>query len=143
MLYGLRYAAAIAAVALSAPLASPAQAQGGVQIGTLTCNAAGSMGFIFGSTNQLACAFSAAGRTEHYNGQISKFGVDIGFTQGGVLVWTVFAPTAQIGPAPSPAPIAAPPPVRRSGSGARSTRWLAAATTRLRCSRSASKAIPG
>ena len=98
MLYGLRYAAAIAAVALAAPLASPAQAQGGVQIGTLTCNAAGSMGFIFGSTNQLACAFSAAGRTEHYNGQISKFGVDIGFTQGGVLVWTVFAPTAQIGP---------------------------------------------
>ena len=71
---------------------------GGVQIGTLTCNAAGSVGFIFGSTNQLACAFSAPGRTEHYTGQISKFGVDIGFTQGGVLVWTVFAPTAQIGP---------------------------------------------
>jgi hypothetical protein len=98
MLYGLRYAAAIAAVALSAPLASPAQAQGGVQIGTLTCNAAGSVGFIFGSTNQLACALSVAGRTERYTGQISKFGVDIGFTQGGVLVWTVFAPTAQIGP---------------------------------------------
>ena len=58
----------------------------------------GSVGFIFGSTNQLACTFSGPGRTEHYAGQISKFGVDIGFTQGGVLVWTVFAPTAQIGP---------------------------------------------
>ena len=97
MISGLRYAAAIAAVALSPPFALPAHAQGGVQVGTLTCNAAGSVGFIFGSTNQLSCTFSAPGRTEHYNGQISKFGVDIGFTQGGVLVWTVFAPTGQLG----------------------------------------------
>jgi uncharacterized protein DUF992 len=96
--YGLRYAAAIAAIALSVPFAAPAHAQGGVQVGTLTCNAAGSVGFIFGSTNQLACTFSGPGLTEHYAGQISKFGVDIGFTQGGVLVWTVFAPTAQLGP---------------------------------------------
>src|SRR3954452_2268085 len=98
MPYRLRYAAAVAAIVLSAPLAAPAHAQGGVQVGTLTCNAAGSVGFIFGSTNQLACSFSAPGRTERYAGQISKFGVDIGFTQGGVLVWTVLAPTAQIGP---------------------------------------------
>ena len=98
MIYGLRYAAAVAALAFSVPFASSAYAQGGVQIGTLTCNAAGSVGFIFGSTNQLACALSAPGRTEHYAGQISKFGVDIGFTQGGVLVWTVFAPTTQIVP---------------------------------------------
>ena len=28
----------------------------------------------FGSTNQLACTFSGPGRTEHYSGQISKFG---------------------------------------------------------------------
>jgi len=98
MISGLRYAAAIAAIAMSAPFATPAQAQGGVQVGTLTCNAAGTVGFIFGSTNQLGCTFSGPGRTEHYAGQISKFGVDIGFTQGGVLVWTVFAPTAQLGP---------------------------------------------
>src|SRR3954469_3042143 len=98
MSVSLRYAAAVAAIVFSAPFAAPAHAQGGVQIGTLTCNAAGSVGIIFGSTNQLACTFSTPGMTEHYNGQISKFGVDIGFTQGGVLVWTVFAPTAQIGP---------------------------------------------
>src|SRR5690242_18684864 len=97
MPYKSRYAAAVAAFALLAPFAPSAYAQGGVQIGTLTCNAAGSVGFIFGSTNQLACTFSAPGRTEHYTGQISKFGVDLGFTQGGVLVWTVFAPTAQLG----------------------------------------------
>jgi hypothetical protein len=98
MVHGLWYAAAVAAVALSMPFASPAQAQGGVQVGTLTCNAAGTVGFIFGSTNQLACTFSAPGRIEHYNGEISKFGVDIGFTQGGVLVWTVLASTAQLRP---------------------------------------------
>ena len=98
MFQGLRYAAAIATVASLLPLAAPAHAQGGVQIGTLSCNASGSVGFIFGSTNQLACTLSAPGRIEHYTGEISKFGVDIGFTQGGVLVWAVFAPTAQIRP---------------------------------------------
>jgi hypothetical protein len=98
MSVGLRYAAAIAAVALAAPFASPAHAQGGIQIGTLTCNASGSVGLVFGSTRELGCTFSAPGRIEHYTGQISKFGVDIGFTQGGVLIWTVFAPTAQMGP---------------------------------------------
>jgi hypothetical protein len=98
MVYGLRYAAAVAVLAVSMPFASPAQAQGGVQVGTLTCNASGSVGFIFGSTRELGCTFSGPGRIEHYTGQISKFGVDIGFTQGGILVWVVFAPTAQLGP---------------------------------------------
>jgi hypothetical protein len=98
MFSGLRYAAAIAAIALSAPFAAPAQAQGGVQVGTLTCNASGSVGFVFGSTTGLGCTFSAPGRIEHYTGQISKFGVDIGYTRGGTLVWLVFAPTAQLGP---------------------------------------------
>jgi hypothetical protein len=98
MFYGLRYAAAIAAIALSAPLAAPASAQGGVQVGTLTCNASGTVGFVFGSTRELGCVFAGPGRTERYKGQVSKFGVDIGFTQAGVLVWTVFAPTAQLQP---------------------------------------------
>src|SRR3712207_4866646 len=98
MISGLRYAAAIAAIAMSAPFATPAQAQGGVQVGTLTCNASGSVGLVFGSTTGLGCTFSGPGRIEHYTGQISKFGVDLGFTQGGVLLWTVFAPTADLGP---------------------------------------------
>jgi hypothetical protein len=37
-------------------------------------------------------------RNEHYVGNISKFGADIGYTQGGILVWTVIAPTAALGP---------------------------------------------
>ena len=98
MISRLRYAAAIAAITLSAPFAAPAQAQGGVQVGTMTCNASGTVGFIFGSTRELGCTFSTPGRLEYYKGQISQFGVDIGFTQGGVLVWVVFAPTAQLRP---------------------------------------------
>ena len=36
------------------------------------------------------------GHREHYTGTISKFGVDIGYTEGGVLVWGVFAPTSDV-----------------------------------------------
>jgi Protein of unknown function (DUF992) len=75
--------------------AAPAHAQGSVQIGTLTCNVAGGWGFVFGSSKAVRCTFArAGGRPEHYAGSINKFGVDIGYTQGGVLVWGVFAPSA-------------------------------------------------
>jgi hypothetical protein len=30
--------------------------------------------------------------------QISKFGLDIGYTEGGVLIWMVLAPTAMLRP---------------------------------------------
>ena len=76
-----------------------ARAQGGVQVGTLTCNVAAGWGFVFGSSKGLRCTFApAGGRPEHYAGTINKFGVDIGYTQGGVLVWGVFAPTANLAP---------------------------------------------
>ena len=78
---------------------APAFAQGGVQVGTLTCNVAGGWGFVFGSSKEVRCTFArAGGRPEHYAGSINKFGVDIGYTQGGVLVWGVFAPTANLAP---------------------------------------------
>ena len=34
--------------------------------------------------------------SEHYVGTVSKFGVDIGYTEGGVLVWGVFAPSSDV-----------------------------------------------
>jgi hypothetical protein len=78
---------------------SAALAQGNVQVGTLTCNVAGGWGFVFGSSKGLRCTFArAGGRPEHYAGTINKFGVDIGYTQGGVLVWGVFAPSANLAP---------------------------------------------
>jgi hypothetical protein len=97
MVSKLRIAAALAAVVGLTPIFSgPAAAQAGVQVGTLTCNSAGGWGFIFGSTRALACTFSGPSQVEYYRGEISKFGVDIGYSAGGVLVWAVFAPTAQM-----------------------------------------------
>jgi hypothetical protein len=88
-----------AALGAILPLSGPAQAQGGVVVGTLTCNVASGFGFVFGSSRALNCTFAGPGpRYEHYVGNISKFGVDIGYTQAGVLIWTVLAPTAVIVP---------------------------------------------
>jgi hypothetical protein len=90
----------IAAVLGAATLAAPAQAAPhGVKVGTLTCNVASGWGFIFGSSKDLHCTFQQSGRKfSHYTGSISKFGVDIGYTEGGVLVWAVVAPTSDVRP---------------------------------------------
>jgi len=89
-----------AAMMLAGVLASgDANAQGGVKLGTLACNVSSGWGFIFGSTRDMQCTFtSARGTVEHYSGHIAKFGVDIGFTRGGVILWTVIAPTATLAP---------------------------------------------
>jgi hypothetical protein len=93
-----KYLLAAAATGLamaSLPLVNPpAQAAVGVRAGVLTCNVASGAGFIFGSDHAVSCTFSGTGgRVEHYTGDISKFGVDIGYTKGGVLMWAVLAPT--------------------------------------------------
>jgi hypothetical protein len=85
-------ASAIALLAGAVALAAPASAQG-VRVGTLTCGVASGWGFVFGSSRALNCTFvDVGGRQEHYTGAISKFGADIGYTSGGVIVWTVVAP---------------------------------------------------
>jgi len=92
-------AAVIAAGALACAGAAEA-APHGVKVGSLTCNVASGWGFVFGSSKDLHCTFHG-NRThggEHYTGTISKFGVDIGYTEGGVLVWGVFAPSSDIRP---------------------------------------------
>jgi Protein of unknown function (DUF992) len=88
----------MSAVALGAfALAAPAQAAPhGIKVGTLTCNVASGWGFVFGSSKDLHCTFRGNSHHDHYSGSISKFGVDIGYTDGGVLVWGVFAPTSDV-----------------------------------------------
>ena len=95
-----KLAIAICALGLagSSIVGTPAQAQG-VQVGTLTCNVASGFGFVFGSSRAINCTFSPGpGHPEHYVGAINKFGVDIGYLQGGIIVWTVVAPTANLAP---------------------------------------------
>jgi hypothetical protein len=83
----------LAATALAAVLAVPAQAGSGVNVGSLNCNVAGGVGFIFGSSKDIACVFTRPdGTAERYRGEINKYGVDIGFTGDAYMVWAVFAP---------------------------------------------------
>jgi hypothetical protein len=64
-----------------------------VNAGTLSCNVTGSAGFIFGSTKTLSCIFARTdGLAERYDGEIKRFGVDIGFTKEAQVMWLVFAP---------------------------------------------------
>jgi hypothetical protein len=87
-------AAALAAVIASGQFATePAVAGSGVNVGSLNCKVAGGSGFIFGSTKNLSCLFTRAdGTGERYSGEIKKYGVDIGFTDGAYMIWLVFAP---------------------------------------------------
>jgi Protein of unknown function (DUF992) len=96
--FRLMLGAALAAGALAFAGAADA-APHGIKVGTLTCNVASGWGFVFGSSKDLHCTFRGnQDRHEHYSGSISKFGVDIGYTEGGVLVWGVFAPSSDIRP---------------------------------------------
>jgi hypothetical protein len=91
-------AAAFAVAAAFGTNASEAQ-DAGVKVGMLTCNVSSGWGVVFGSTRELRCSYQPVkGVTEHYFGHISKFGVDIGYTQGGVMVWAVFAPSSDLRP---------------------------------------------
>jgi hypothetical protein len=78
-------------------LAAPAYAEGGVKIGVLTCNVDSGCGFILGSSKDIRCNFSPdRGNNDRYFGTITKLGVDIGYTKGGVLIWDVFAPSSSL-----------------------------------------------
>ncbi|MGB8363251.1 MAG: DUF992 domain-containing protein [Rhizomicrobium sp.] len=69
----------------------------GVKVGVLTCHESSGWGFVFGSSKDLRCHFSPiSGHGEHYTGTVSKFGVDIGYTSGGVIIWDVLAPNSGI-----------------------------------------------
>lgn len=93
----LHTAGGAAAVAALLALANPSAAAG-VKVGVLSCHVSSGWGFVFGSSKDLHCNFSPSGRGmgERYVGSVSKFGVDIGYTSGGVLVWDVIAPTSSV-----------------------------------------------
>src|ERR1700679_1063397 len=88
----LAASAAILALAGSA-ISAPAYAAG-VKVGVLNCDVRRGWGFIIGSSKELRCTFSNnSGGVEHYVGTVSQFGIDIGYTRGGVIIWDVLAPT--------------------------------------------------
>ncbi len=88
-------AALASALTVDGALAQPAVER--VQAGTLTCDISGGIGFIIGSQKALNCSFvsSIPGPPEFYAGVISKLGIDLGGTTGGIMVWSVYAPTTR------------------------------------------------
>jgi Protein of unknown function (DUF992) len=68
------------------------QAQTAVKIGTLRCNVSAGLGLVITSSRDMDCLFEpSGGRREAYRGTIRRFGLDIGATTRGVLIWGVIA----------------------------------------------------
>lgn len=85
-------AAALAAVLLTAGVA---QAESRVQVGRLSCDVEGGVGLLIGSTKAVTCEFIRKGhKTETYEGEIKKLGLDIGVTAATHIEWLVFSGSA-------------------------------------------------
>lgn len=85
--------AMVLAAATAVAFGAPAKADG-VKVGVLTCHESSGWGFIFGSSKGLHCTYHHGGFAERYNGDVTKFGVDVGYTSSAVIIWDVFAPNA-------------------------------------------------
>jgi hypothetical protein len=89
---------AVAAMAVAAAVALPVSASGQAsrtKVGTLSCDISAGIGLIITSKKDLTCMFtpSQPGPREVYVGSITKFGLELGATAGGEMVWAVYAPT--------------------------------------------------
>jgi hypothetical protein len=73
-----------------------AQAQR-VRTGVLNCDVSAGLGLIIGSQRTVNCLFTpdTPGPQEGYFGTITKFGLDLGATAGGSMVWAVYADTSR------------------------------------------------
>ena len=87
--------AVLVAAAVAMPTAAMAQAPARTKVGTLTCDISAGIGLIITSKKDVTCMFkpSERGPREVYIGSISKFGLDLGATAGGEMIWAVYAPT--------------------------------------------------
>ncbi len=83
----------IAASLIAVPAAFstlPSFSQEMTKVGTLRCDVSAGIGLIITSNKQVSCTFQPnRGRRETYVGNIRSFGLDIGVTTKGVLVWGV------------------------------------------------------
>ena len=92
-----RKAIATGAAALAGLFAAGTVQAQNVQVGVLQCDVSGGVGLIVASQKELICNFrNSRGEYEVYTGAIRKFGLDIGATVGGQMIWSVFAPSGGI-----------------------------------------------
>ncbi len=90
------FAALVVVAAMALPVPAMAQRER-TKVGTLTCDISGGIGLIITSHKDVTCMFTPAqpGPREVYVGGINKFGLDLGATAGGEMVWSVYAPTTR------------------------------------------------
>ena len=96
---------ALSAFAFVVATAGAAAAQSPVKVGGLTCDISGGIGMIIASQKAVQCLFTpdpmvppGPAPQEAYVGSIKKFGLDIGATTAGQMVWAVYAPTNSYAP---------------------------------------------
>ena len=66
------------------------------RLGTLSCEVAGAVGLVIGSSRTLECSFKQrTGKVERYTGSIGRLGIDVGITGKRYMSWLVVntAPT--------------------------------------------------
>jgi hypothetical protein len=79
-------------------LAAPAEAAY-FKAGVITCNVGPSVGLVFTQRKDMRCTFSpTSGRVENYAGTLRKWGLALGATGQGVIVWAVLSSVAGIPP---------------------------------------------
>ncbi|MFC7396946.1 DUF992 domain-containing protein [Chelatococcus sp. GCM10030263] len=84
-------AATLGVVVVATSLPAAAQ-RGENRVGRLTCNVSGGPGLLITSAKALSCVYhDRAGWQDHYVGTIRRFGLDLGATTGGTLVWDVLS----------------------------------------------------
>ncbi len=85
----------VIAVAMVLATAAPAEAQERVEAGNLSCDVSAGIGLIIGSKREVYCTFTPAtpGPVEVYTGTFTRWGLDLGATTGGTMIWAVYAPT--------------------------------------------------
>jgi hypothetical protein len=97
-----KFIRAMTAAASIGALALATQAQAGpagVKVGLLTCHVESGWGYVVGSSKDMHCNYRPNnGEVDRYEGSISKFGVDIGYTDSAIIVWDVVAPSSDVRP---------------------------------------------
>lgn len=82
----------VAALLMFAAVSAPAQAD--VKLGTLVCDVEPGVGLLIGSSKDLDCEFNDVnGKVTEYVGNISRLGIDLGYTQATRIMWSVIAPS--------------------------------------------------
>lgn len=90
--------ASVVAATMMFAMAPSAQAAGaGVHVGTLECRVDEGWGHVIASSRDMRCVFKPVdGGTEHYTGELSRYGIDLGYTSDATLIWGVVAPSSDV-----------------------------------------------